>query len=235
MFAVLTPARRRGVELLDDPATPADIRIRAMRDVERSNRLFGGARAALMALTKALPTLPREAVLLDVGSGTADITAAARERARGTGVALTCIGIDRSESLLRASIARLDGGVVADASALPFRSGAVDVVLCSQLLHHFDTSDAVRVLGELDRVARARVIVADIQRSWLAAIGFWLAALALRWHPITRHDGVVSVFRGFTASELRALVQQITSSEPQLRRGIFWRLTAAWAPSPPDR
>jgi SAM-dependent methyltransferase len=137
--------------------------------------------------------------------------------------------VDRSETLLRAGRARLDAAVVADAAALPFRDGVADAVLCSQLLHHFEESDARRVLAELHRVTRRAAIVADLRRSRLAALGFSIASFALRWHPITRHDGVASVRRGFTPGELGALVRDATGVTPRVRRGLFWRLTAAWS------
>ena len=60
------------------------------------------------------------------------------------------------------------------------------------------------------------------------AAGFWIASTALRFHPVTRHDGVVSVLRGFTTAELRALVRAATGTVPRLRRALFWRLTAIW-------
>src|SRR5690348_643814 len=47
---MFTPDRRRGVEILDDPAVDPDVRNRSIDDVTRSNRILGGLRAALLAL-----------------------------------------------------------------------------------------------------------------------------------------------------------------------------------------
>jgi SAM-dependent methyltransferase len=122
--------------------------------------------------------------------------------------------------------------VCADAFRLPLRDRSVDVVTCSQLLHHFTEPDGARLLAELSRVARARVIVSDLRRSWLAAAGFWLASWPLGFHPGSRHDGVVSVLRGFTADELRAQVRAACGAAPRVRRRLGWRVTAAWTPAP---
>jgi len=84
------------------------------------------------------------------------------------------------------------------------------------------------VLRELDRVARRRVIVSDLRRSWLAACGFWLVAWPLRFHRVTRHDGFVSVLRGFTAAELSAHVLAATGRRAEVRRHIGFRITASW-------
>lgn len=228
----LTPARRLGVEILDDPETPTDVRQRSMADVVRANTLFGGARSALRALRDVWPTLPRDAVLLDIGTGLADIPARARRDADRFGISLTAVGIDASESVLRLALPLLSGAVVGDATRLPVRDRAADVVICSQLLHHFTGDDARKVIAELHRVSRAWVIISDLRRSRIAAAGFWIASTVLRFHPVTRHDGVISVFRGLTTEELRRMIREATGVEPAVRRGIFWRLSATWPTRP---
>jgi ubiquinone/menaquinone biosynthesis C-methylase UbiE len=145
-------------------------------------------------------------------------------------VSVSLLGIDLSSALARAA---RDWGTIpvcGDGLSLPFRSQSVDLVVCSQLLHHFTDDDAVRLLGELDRVARHRVIVCDLRRSRVAAAGFWLASHPLGFHPVTRHDGVASVRRGFTAAELTRLVHAATRREPVARRSLGFRLAVSWHP-----
>lgn len=228
MASWLTPARRRGVEVLDDPATADDVRERAMRDVAKSNALFGGTRSVERAVDGLLPSIPEPSLLLDVGTGTGDIPA--RLAARHPGV--VTVGLDVSVALLRKARTRLDGVVAGSVLELPLRDGSVDVVVCSQLLHHFEHADAVRVVREAQRVSRGWIVIADIRRSRLAAAAFWMASAALRFHPVTRHDGVVSVMRGFTAADLREIVRQATGVDPRIERSMFWRLAAVWRKSP---
>jgi SAM-dependent methyltransferase len=225
---VLVPERRRGFEILDDPATDPGVRERSLRDVTRSNVLLGGTHAVLEELTRVLPSLGKAASLLDVGTGLADIPRAARGRARQRGVVLTMFGVDEAETLARVTDRLLDGSMCADARRLPLADASVDVVVCSQLLHHFTDAEIPDVLRELDRVARRRVIVSDLRRSWLAACGFWLVAWPLRFHPVTRHDGFVSVLRGFTSAELSSHVLVATGRRAEVRKHIGFRLTASW-------
>ena len=225
---MLVPSRRRGVEILDDPATDPGVRLRSIRDVARSNTLLGGTRAVLSRLATALRDVGPHATLLDVGTGLADIPRQARERARRLGVALAAFGVDEAESRFHANRASLDGGACADARRLPFASASVDVVTCSQLLHHFDDDEIPFVLRELDRVSRGWVIVSDLQRSWLAACGFWMVSWPLGFHRVTRHDGFVSVLRGFTAGELARHVYEATGRRATVRRHLGYRVTAAW-------
>lgn len=222
----LTPPRRRGVELLDLPDTADDVRAAAMRDLERSNRLFGGRLAVRGALKAVSALLPPGGIAIDVATGTGDIPAQLRS---ALPAGFTLIGLDGSPALALVARARLDAAAAGDALALPFRDRCADVVTCSQALHHFFGDDARRLVAELHRVARGHVVIADLRRSRLAAWGFWLAATALRFHPVTRADGVTSVFRGFTGGELRALVREVTGVTPVIRRGMFWRVSATWA------
>jgi SAM-dependent methyltransferase len=225
---VLVPTRRRGFEVLDDPATDPAVRARSLRDVRRSNALLGGRRAMLAEITRVLPTLGAHASLLDVGTGLADIPHAARRLAARQRVTLTTFGVDEAETLARVTSRTLDGSICADARALPFPDSSIDVVTCSQVLHHFEDAAIPHVLRELHRVARRRVIVSDLRRSWLAACGFWLACWPLGFHEVTRHDGVVSVLRGFTAEELSEHVRAATGGNVEVRRHPGFRLTASW-------
>jgi ubiquinone/menaquinone biosynthesis C-methylase UbiE len=171
------------------------------------------------------------AVLLDVGTGLGDIAARARAVAADAGIPLRTVGVDASEPLARNASCPALPTARADALALPFADDSVDIVLCSQLLHHFENDRAIELLRELDRVAKHRVIVSDLRRSWFAASGIWLVSFPLRFHPVSRHDGVVSVLRGFTRGELERMVERAVHTQARVRQRPTFRLTAAWTPN----
>jgi SAM-dependent methyltransferase len=226
----LSPGRRRDFEHLDAADFDPALRERSLRDVTRANTALGGARAVLREVARQLSTLGSAGTLLDVGTGLADIPARARALAARRGVALTTLGIDEAVSLARVTHGVLDGSACADARRLPFRDASVDIVTCSQVLHHFEDAEIPAVLRELQRVARRAVIVSDLRRSWIAAAGFWLVSWPLGFHPVTRHDGVVSVLRGFTPRELSLHVRNATGRAADVRRHLGFRVTATWIP-----
>lgn len=229
---LITPPKRRSFEYLDAPNVDPRIVRRSLADVALANALFGGTRAVLLELRAILPELTSEATLLDVGSGVGDIAAQARELARREHIELSLITIDMAETLAVASRARTGNAVRGNATALPFADHSVDVVMCSQTLHHFDEASAACVLRELDRVARVRVIVSDLRRSWLAAAGLWIASFPLGFHPVSRHDGIVSIMRGYTRTELERLVETAVGRAPNVKQHAGWRVTATWRPQP---
>ena len=230
MSSLLTPPRRRGFEILDAPDVDPKIVTRSLADVSKANSLFGGTSSAVEELRGCLKDLPGNATLLDVGTGLGDIPARARAEAARQHVVLTTIGLDSAQVLASACRKALEWSVCGDALHLPFADKSIDVVMCSQVLHHFSEEDALTLLREMNRVARRRVIVSDLKRSWVSAAGIWLVSFPLRFHAVSRHDGVVSVMRGFTTSELADTVQAAVKRRPIVHRRRGFRVTTSWAP-----
>jgi len=69
--------------------------------------------------------------------------------------------------------------------------------------------------------------VAGVARR-VAVAGFWMATFPLGFHAITRHDGVVSILRGFTRHELESLITMSTGARPTVSHRIGYRITASW-------
>lgn len=228
---MFTPARRRGAEILDDPTVDAALSLRSLRDVALANRLFGGKRAVLHELRALLRAYPagRTLTLLDVGTGLGDIPAGAARLAASFGLELHTMGLELAPQLARAAAPNCRAVLAGNAMQLPFADDSVDVITCSQVLHHFDGEEAAQLLRECTRVARTAVIVGDLRRSWFAVAGLWSSSFLLGFHPVSRHDGVLSVLRGYTAPELRDLVERATGCPCCIRRHLGFRITAVWS------
>ena len=231
MISLPALPRLRGVELLDDPAVSSDLMNRSMSDVARANALFGGRRAAIEELRSVFAEIGSKASMLDVGTGRGDIPAAARIVARQRGLDLWTIGFDLSHPLVSENRESNDVVARGDALLLPFKDKSVDVVMASQMLHHFQFDDAVAVVSEMNRVARRKAIISDLRRSVFAAAGIWAASYPLGFHAVSRHDGVVSVMRGFVPNELTDIVKTATGITPRVRHRLGFRLTATWTPA----
>jgi hypothetical protein len=226
---ILTPPRRHRHEILDDPNVDPAVMCRSMRDVALANRLFGGRRVAVQEVEQVLRDSPEVSTLLDVGAGLGDIPSVIRRDATVRGARLRTIVLDSSFALMRLAKNDADDAVCGNALSLPLRNESVDIVLCSQILHHFRQPEAERFIREMHRVARRHVIIADLRRSWFAAAGLWLASFPLRFHPVSRHDGVVSILRGFTAEELNDLIRRAVGCVPRVSTHPMFRILASWS------
>lgn len=227
----LTPRRQYGSELLDQPGINDELVLRTVGDIARSNAVFRGARAAVAELAESFARMPRSATLLDVGTGAADVPHLAYMAALRHGISLRTIGLDSEFILARKASTRLSSALCGSGLDLPLADNSVDVAMCSQTLHHFRDEAALTLLREMNRVARVAVVVSDLRRSWIAVGGFWAASFPLGFHAVTRHDGVLSVLRGFTQEEMAETVFDAVGVRPLVRRRLGFRLTTSWRPT----
>src|SRR2546430_9688115 len=85
-------------------------------------------------------------------------------------------------------------------------------------------------------VARRAVVVNDLLRARLAFGLVWLLTRLFRCHPISRHDGPLSVRRAYSAAELSTLARKAGITTLRVRAYPFLgRLVAVTAgrPEPP--
>ena len=224
--------RARRPELMDDPDVDREELWRSLRDLEWFNRYHGGHRSAVrdvLALAARVPSRPVS--ILDVATGGADVARAVSAGARRRGISARIVATDIHPATLefarRATAGEPDIDVQhADALDLPFGEDEFDLAMMTLTLHHFRREDAIRVLEELDRVARHGFVVTDLERSWRARLGAWLMGKTLwRNHPVTRHDGEVSAKAAFTIPELRELTREALGIDPRVRRVVPVRLS----------
>ena len=203
MSAVTSPI---GSEALDEPSCPPELVRATLADIARANTLFGGRAAVWFGVKELLPGHRGRLTVLDIGAGGGDIALFVARQAKKLGTTLEPLALDRHPTA--AALCRQRGlpSVVADACALPLSRCSVDIVVASQVLHHFSRDGAIELLRALAPLARVGIVIADLRRAPAAAMGIWLAALALGFHPITRRDGVTSVRRGFAPNELADLM-----------------------------
>lgn len=219
-LGVRTSAR----ELMDDPVGDRAELEANLRDIERTNRWFGGVATVRSAVFDC-----RARTMLDVGCGSADIALALVRAFRRRGRALEVTCLDRSEQMLEIARARAQDEpsiafVQADGEALPFRERAFDVVTCNLALHHFDPPAAVRLLGELRRVAKRTPIVCDLRRSPLGYLGALVYANLASRNRLTRHDAPLSVRRAYTPAEALELAREAGWRRPTVRHARYFRM-----------
>ena len=202
------------LELLDRPLPPAALAA-SLADIERLNAWFGGHRLTVSAVADALAAVPRDrrAVVVDVGGGRGDLALHLVAWARRESRALRVVVVDRDPAtiaLARQHCAGVPEIVVVhgDATMLPLREHGADVAVSVLTLHHMDPDSATRALAEMDAVAQHAVIVNDLLRTRVSWALVWLATRLFARHPVSRHDGPLSVRRAYSPDELRVLAEK---------------------------
>jgi SAM-dependent methyltransferase len=232
---VSRPARLTGVvERMDRPGVEAEKLRGTLVDLARINRIFGGTRIVLGYLRPWCSRLPQPIRVLDVGTGFADLPRALVDWGRRKGIALRVEALDHHPEI-RALAAqacadypeiRIREG---DALALSYPDQSFDLAFASQILHHMEGEEPIRLLHELRRVARHGVLVSDLRRGAWPCLVTTAALPLVSDSPLIRHDGPLSIRRGFVPTELLALADGAGWTMPQVVRHAFFRLALVGA------
>jgi SAM-dependent methyltransferase len=244
-----------GDELLDHPDADGETVARSLRGIARANRWFGGwwaVRRGLELVTRRLggsaarlggsaARLGGSAArrlggsaaaltLLDIGCGDGNLAARAVRWGRRRGVTLTPIGLERHRAGGRLTYDRGIPSLIGCAGELPFRAKSVDIIVASQLIHHFSELAIVAFLRSADRIARLGVVIADLRRSRWAHAAFQVGARLIALDAVTRIDGLTSIRRGFTRAELARLLTA-GGVDARVEHAPGFRLVATWRPA----
>jgi len=233
----LLGSRLRADELLDagghDPSELAE----NLDDIGRVNRLGGGVRVVLRHLPELLDGLPweRPVEILDLGTGGADIPVAVADWLRRRNRSARIVASDVSEEVLAVARRRIGrrheiDTARYDALAVPLPDRAVDIVLSSLTMHHFEPEDAARLLGEMQRLGRVGFILNDIARSAPGYAVAWVASRLGTRNRLTRHDMPLSVRRAYAPAELEALLAAAGIEGARVTTHPLFRMAAVWRP-----
>ena len=206
----------------------------SLADIDRLNSWFGGYALSLRAIRRLAAEVERDRPLriIDVGGGTAAFAVRVAEWARRSGRAVRIVVVDRDPAALglaRAAVAAYPEILLVrgDAAALPCRARAADIVTSALTLHHLEPAQAAAGLREMTAAARIGVVVNDLLRRRLSLGLVWLATRLLGCHPISRHDGPLSVRRSYSRDELRALAEEAGARRLTIREyPVLGRLLA---------
>jgi SAM-dependent methyltransferase len=222
--------RRTQPELLDQGlGTLADVRAN-LNEMWRLNCYTGGVSALLSHLLPRLKHANGHIRIADLGTGSARLLLYLARWSRQHDMLLESYGLDVSARNLR--IARENANdqagiylLQADGLALPFAPNSVDYVVSTLLLHHLEPDALITLLRHTFERARCGIIMSDITRAALSQIGFRLIQPVIAPHPMTLHDGIVSIQRAYTPDELRDLAQQAGLGQVRIYRHPLWRMT----------
>lgn len=229
------------VEEMDRPGADPVLLERTYALFPLVNRCVSGWRGVYVKLIR--PALPRHATgtILDIGCGGGDIALALLRWALADGYDVKVLGIDpdpRAHSF--ATRAAEAAGI--GRSRLEFRKATstelvtagerFDVVLSNHVLHHLDPAELAGVLADSQVLARVLAIHSDIRRRRSALWFFGAATLPLAATSFIRRDGLTSIRRSHSLTELaRAVPAGWNVLSPGRYRNLaIWRPEARMGP-----
>jgi 2-polyprenyl-3-methyl-5-hydroxy-6-metoxy-1,4-benzoquinol methylase len=215
------PLFRQEVEEMDDPTADAAERAENLAILDRFNAhngsyaAFAGAIEPLVERAEAEGRRPVRVHDLAAGHGGFALFLAATLGARVAVEAsdlvpeYLALGERRAQELgVPVAFSRVDA---LELSGLAARG--VDVITCTQSLHHFTPGMVARMLGEAARAAHVGVCFIDGERSWLTWALVATAAGLYGRQRMFAHDARTSVRRMFYEEEL-ALVTALAPGVP---------------------
>jgi ubiquinone/menaquinone biosynthesis C-methylase UbiE len=196
------------------------------------NRLAGDGRALKTALAKKpVVSANKRLSVLDVGAGSGELLKIAKEALAPAEVLL--VGAELNPMAAKAIACRNPEfgvhAVQANAVHLPFADDAFDIVICSLFLHHLTDEVGIRLLNEMGRVARQRIIAIDLHRHPLAYY-FYRTFSPLFLQRFTVEDGSLSILRSYRPGEIQRLGEAARLCDPEIRRSFPFRLVLTAEP-----
>lgn len=179
-----------------------------MREIAFINKYLGDRRALKKSLLRAIERENiREFSVLDVGCGSGEMLSYIAEFARRSQRPTCLVGIDLNEisasSTKKKSLEFPEiSSVRGDAFRLPFDDNTFDYAISSLFFHHLTDEQIPLVINEMSRVARREIFVVDLHRHPTAYVLYKMFCFAFRISPLVRHDGSLSILKGFKPREL---------------------------------
>jgi SAM-dependent methyltransferase len=210
-------------ELMDDFSTGGEELRKALRHLRSLNRILGAASPVLSGVRKLWTAAgkPSRLTVLDVGAGSGDVNRLLLRWAQRQQVQLNLVLMDKTNEASEEARGLYAGDprveiVQGDLFLLPER--AADIVTASQLLHHFRPEELAAAVRRLTAASRIGIVIADIHRHPVPWLAVWLMTRLMTRNRYIRHDGPLSVAKGFRAYDWARL-----QSESGISLNIQWR------------
>jgi len=193
------------------------------------NVAFSGLRSIYRRWIRPRLRPDRETRLLDVGTGGGDIPRRFLDWSSADGLALSVVAIDVEPRAVAYAARHPAPGLEVRhvaTSELVAVGERFDIVTSNHVLHHLRPEEIADLLADSERLVDGRglVVHGDIERSRLAYAGF--AAATAPFAPnllrgtFIRPDGLASIRRSWTATELAAMADR----DWRVRRAAPFRL-----------
>lgn len=186
-----------------------------LTDLKRVNQLLGGNSITVNGIKKLLTsTSTKNATIIDIGCGDGELLRQCAKFTRKNKWKCTFIGVDANKHILETAKSRSKAYPEISFQTVNILSEDIklykpDIFLCTLFLHHFKNEQITNILASLMKQAKVGVVINDLHRSKIAFKLFKLFSAIFIKTRIAKHDGLVSVARGFKKQELNKISEKL--------------------------
>lgn len=203
-------ARSEALELMDDPAIDTRELVESLVQLRRINWVLGSAFPTFEGVRRLWRQAgcPAHVSLLDVGAGSGESNWLLLRWASLRRIHLRITLLDVHPDICAVAAAFYDNEprvTVQQGDLFAVPPDSVDIVTASLVLHHVPPHQLAGVVRTLARASRLGLVINDLQRHPVAWLGIWLITRLFSQNRLIRHDGPLSVQRGFRSADFAHL------------------------------
>lgn len=232
MKIVSTKQRSQLPEIMDEFDFNGKELAHVLKSIDKINTALGGHKVTINGIKKLMVSCnKKEITIVDVGCGSGASLRKLAKWAKKKQMQLRFIGIDANPECI--AIARENSKKYSSISyqcmnvfSKEFENLTVDIIFSTLTLHHFKNKDLVRLLKKMKQQAKLGIVINDLHRSKIAYYLFYLYGLFFIKSKIARHDGLISILRGFTMKDFTHYAHQIPIQKHQVK--WCWAFRYQW-------
>ncbi len=220
--------RSEQIEIMDDLDFQGKEMKNLLGDLKTVNKWLGGNSISIDGIEKLLSGHSKKdsVVILDIGCGDGELLRKCADYGKKNNYNFECIGIDFNQNILEFAkkkscnypnikFKKID--VFLEEELIP----NCDIALCTLFMHHFNNENIEALLRILLNKSKKGLVINDLQRSLVAFSLFKVVSELFLKTKTAKHDGLVSIARGFKKHEL----EEISIKIPNQKSEIHW----SWA------
>ena len=195
-------------EIMDDFELKGQELEVVLNDLNNVNKRLGGYKITINGIKKLINKKDRPLKIADVGCGSGENLRQIAKWAKRENISVELFGIDANSntiSLAKSLSTEFENIQFIQQNIFDetFSHQQFDIITLSLTLHHFKDKEIRKLLPILYRNSNLGLVINDLQRHWLAYVLFQMYSAVFMKSKIAKHDGKVSILRGFKTSELK--------------------------------
>lgn len=212
-------------EMMDDFSTGGEELVEALKHLRRLNKIFGAPGPTRFGVEKLWTDIgrPKSLTILDVGAGSGDVNRKLLKWADDKGINLRITLVDLTEEACEEASALFQNEPrieVKQADVREMPEAYADIVTASQFIHHFNGEQLIDIVSHMLKASRYGVVINDIHRHAVSYTAVWLTTRLISRNRYIRHDGPLSVAKGFRDADWLELKSKLNHDA----------MTYAWKP-----